>query len=76
MENLSLIGGCAFISWGSLMRMLVLVIVAWMTPSFLFVGWRLWMSRPLPDVHYRNRWSYSHALVRTLRDQRIRFRDR
>ena len=58
------------------MRTLALAIVVWMCPSLLFVGWRLWMSRPLPDVHYRNRWSYSHALVRALRDQSIQFRDR
>jgi hypothetical protein len=58
------------------MRTLLLVIVVWMSPSLLFVGWRLWMSRPLRDVHYRNRWSYSHALVRTLRDRNIHFHDR
>jgi hypothetical protein len=58
------------------MRMLVLVILLWMCPGLLFVAWRLWMSRPLPDVHYRNRWSYSHALVRTLRNQTIKFHDR
>jgi hypothetical protein len=38
------------------------VLLIWITPSFLFVGWRLWMSRPLRDVHYRHRWEYSHAL--------------
>ncbi len=38
------------------------VLLMWITPSFLFVGWRLWMSRPLRDVHYRHRWEYSHAL--------------
>ena len=58
------------------MRMLVMAILLWMCPSILFVGWRLWMSRPVRDVHYRNRWLYSHALVRTLRHQSIRFHDR
>jgi len=38
------------------------VLLIWITPSFLFVGWRLWMSRPLRDVHYRHRWEYNHAL--------------
>jgi len=23
--------------------------------------WRLWISRPLRDVHYRHRWEYSHG---------------
>jgi hypothetical protein len=45
------------------MRTFFIVLLIWVTPSFLFVGWRLfWMSRPIRDVHYRDRWEYSHAL--------------
>jgi hypothetical protein len=47
----------------------------WITPGFLFVAWRVWMSRPLRDVHYRARWRYAHALVHDLRGQTILFRD-
>jgi hypothetical protein len=51
------------------MRTFLTVMLIWMSPSLLFVGWRLWMSRPLRDVHYRSRWIYSHALVSAPRRQ-------
>jgi hypothetical protein len=45
------------------MQTFFIVLLIWCAPSFLFVGWRLWMSRPIRDVHYRHRWEFSHALV-------------
>jgi len=51
------------------------VLLMWITPSFLFVGWRLWMSRPLRDVHYRHRWEYSHALKLARLEGRYPFKD-
>jgi len=47
---------------GVCMHTFLIVLLIWVTPSFLFVGWRLWMSRPIRDVHYRHRWEYSHRL--------------
>jgi hypothetical protein len=55
------------------MQTFLLVRLSWITPSFLFVGWRLWMSRPLRDVHYRHRWQYSHALTGPLKTSMIHF---
>jgi hypothetical protein len=60
----------------SAMHTLLLVLLIWITPSFLFVGWRLWMSRPLRDVHYRHRWQYSHALTGPLKTSMVHFHDR
>jgi hypothetical protein len=57
------------------MQTFLIVLLIWITPSFLFVGWRLWMSRPLPEVHYRRRWQYSHALVGSARRQTVHFHD-
>jgi hypothetical protein len=45
------------------MHTILLILSLWVTPGFLFVGWRLWMSRPLREVRYRERWQYSHALI-------------
>jgi hypothetical protein len=45
------------------MHTLLIIFLVWITPGFLFVGWRLWMSRPLREVRYRERWQYSHALI-------------
>jgi hypothetical protein len=45
------------------MHTVPIILLVWITPGFLFVGWRLWMSRPLRDVRYRERWQYSHALI-------------
>src|SRR5437016_478674 len=45
----------------SSMQTFLIVLLIWCAPSFLFVGWRLWMSRPIRDVHYRHRWESSHA---------------
>ena len=47
-----------------LMHTLLLILLCWLATNFLFVGWRLWASRPLRDVRSRGRWQYSHALVR------------
>src|SRR5438132_12148168 len=61
------------------MQTFLLVLLIWITPSFLFVGWRLWMSRPPRDVHYRHRWQYSHdshALTGPLKTSMIHFHDR
>jgi hypothetical protein len=59
------------------MQTFLVVLLIWIGPSFLFVGWRLWMSRPLGrDVHYRDRWQYSHALTGALRRPMIHFHDR
>ncbi len=52
----------SFVRKAPAMQTFLPVLLIWITPSFLFVGWRLWMSRPLRDVHYRHRWEYSHAL--------------
>src|SRR5216117_1066199 len=60
----------------SAMQTFLIMLLIWITPSFLFVGWRLWMSRPLRDVHYRHRWESSHALTGPLRRQSIHFHDR
>ena len=60
----------------SAMQAFLLALLIWITPSFLFVGWRLWMSRPLRDVHYRHRWQYSHALTGPLKTSMIHFHDR
>jgi hypothetical protein len=58
------------------MQTFLLVLLIWITPSFLFVGWRLWMSRLLRDVHYRHQWQYSHALTGPLKTSLIHFHDR
>jgi hypothetical protein len=59
------------------MHTLLLLLSLWLAPGFLFVGWRLWMSRPLTrDVHYRERWQYSHALIQQPRYPTIYFIDR
>jgi hypothetical protein len=60
----------------SAMQTFLLALLIWITPSFLFVGWRIWMSRPLRDVHYRHRWQYSHALTGPLKTSMIHFHDR
>jgi hypothetical protein len=57
------------------MQTFLIVLLIWITPSFLFVGWRLWMSRPLPEVHYRRRWQYSHALVGSAKRQTVHFHE-
>jgi hypothetical protein len=57
------------------MQTFLIVLLIWVTPSFLFVGWRLWMSRPLRDLHYRRRWQYSHALTGRLKTSLIHFHD-
>jgi hypothetical protein len=57
------------------MHTLLVALLIWVTPGFLFVGWRLWMSRPAREVHYQEQWQYSHALVLAAR-QTIHFRDR
>jgi hypothetical protein len=36
------------------MHTFLIVLLIWITPSFLFIGWRLWMSRPLRDLSYRD----------------------
>jgi hypothetical protein len=58
------------------MHTLLVIVLIWVTPGFLFVGWRLWMSRPLRDVHYRERWQYSHALVHGRTPQALHMLDR
>ena len=58
------------------MQTFLLALLIWITPSFLFVAWRIWMSRPLRDVHYRHRWQYSHAPTGPLKTPMIHFHDR
>jgi hypothetical protein len=58
------------------MHTVLVALLIWITPSFLFIGWRLWMSRPAREVHYLERWQYSQALVHAARHQTIHFRDR
>jgi hypothetical protein len=57
------------------MHALAVLLLIWVASGFLFVGWRLWMSRPLRPVHYRDRWQYSHALIHPGRPT-VHFRDR
>jgi hypothetical protein len=58
------------------MRIALLALVIWLSPSLLFIAWRLWMSRPLRVVNYRDQWPYSHALTHELRYQPVVVRDR
>jgi hypothetical protein len=43
------------------MHTLAAILLIWVAPGFLFVGWRLWMCRPMRTVHYRERWQCSHT---------------
>jgi hypothetical protein len=58
------------------MHTLLLFLLLWLTLNVLFVGWRLWRSRPLRDVRYRERWQYSHALIQQRRYPTVHFIDR
>jgi hypothetical protein len=49
------------------MHTLLLILLCWLATNFLFVGWRLWTSRPLRDVRYREHWQYSYAPIRQRR---------
>jgi hypothetical protein len=55
--------------------MLLIILLIWISPSFLFVGWRLWMSRPRREGNYRQRWPYGHALIGSVRKQTVHFHD-
>jgi hypothetical protein len=56
------------------MHTFLMVLLVWVTPGFLFVGWRLWMSRPAREVHYRERLPYTHSLVLAARHPATHFR--
>src|SRR4051794_25428830 len=46
------------------METFLTVLLVWITPNVLFVGWRLWVSRPAGNDH---RWEYGDSLARAPR---------
>ena len=44
------------------MQTLLTVVLIWITPSVLYVAWRLWVTRPLRDAH-RRRAEYTRPLA-------------
>jgi len=44
------------------MQTLLTVFLIWITPSLLFVGWRLWVTRPRRGIRHRQ-WEHTAPLT-------------